>query len=173
MLRKLDELLLKQFQRLSNAIHRQTGISNFSIAKGLLFVGLAGCLSESILDFMYRTVDFETYFLLFYVLVVGVAVPPLLNTQQRIIGSRPTAPNRLSGNMAFFRNSTVVLCLFMLIRPFFNFHLDAILQAIPGLVERTSVEQFVLNEVDLLISLLFFYFASIKSTVPEKSAVAG
>lgn len=173
MLRKFDEQLLRQFQRLAAAIYRRTGITNFQISKGILYLGLTTCLSESILDFKYRTVDFVTYFLFVYVLVIGVFIIPMLNSQQRFAATHPTVPNRMSTCMAFFRKATAVLLLFTVVRQFFNFNLDAVPVDLPGLVQRTSLNQWILNEAELLISFLFFYFASVKPSAPERPTPAG
>ena len=169
MLKKYDELLLKTFGRITGRIRQLTGFTNFEISKGLLYAGLATCLMESILDFKFRTVDFLTYFLFLYVLVIAIGMIPMLNSQQRVIESNPSAPNKLAGCMTFFRRVTAVLFPLSVLRLFFNFRLNIPFFRIPYLIERTSTQQLVLNQIEIALTFLFFYFASIKPRNAEKS----
>ena len=92
-----------QFRRLVGRIHQLTGFTNIAISKWILYAGLATCLLESIADFKFRTVDFETYFLFLYVLVIAIGITPMLHSQQRIAESNPSAPNNYA-RVLHYRN---------------------------------------------------------------------
>lgn len=169
MLRKYDELLLRQFRRLAGRIHQLTGFTNVGISNWILYTGLSTCFFESILDFKFRTIDFETYFHFLYVLVIAIGIIPMLHSQQRIAESNPSAPNKLASCMAFFRRAAAVLFPLSVLRLFVSFHFNVPLCPIPYMADRTAMEQSVLNQTEITLTFLFFYFASIEPGDPEKS----
>lgn len=186
MLNKIDDLMLAQFQRLADAICRRTGITSFQISKCLACGGLAACIMESTLDFKFQTVDFWTYFLIFYVLVIGFLILPMLTSTLRLCHSHPSTHGRFAFWMAFFRRAVAVLLLivgirrtiailFLLsgIRQLFDFDPGRLLPQIPGFVRRTSTEQHVVGNVYLATLFLFYYFASIRPKTLENSSAAG
>jgi len=186
MLKKIDDLMLTQFQRLADGICRRTGITSFQISKALVWVGLAACLMESALDFKFQTVDLWTYILIIYVLFIGILIMPLLSSALRFSHSRPSTQRKFSFWLVFLRRASAVLLLFVGVRrifailfllagvrQIFDFDLDGLLPQVPGFVRRTSTEQHVVGTVYVATLFLFCYFASIKSKTFEHASGAG